>query len=205
MMKVLHDPLNAAIELREQLASETRRLLFFLGAGTSMAAGLPGILALTEQVSERLAEPQKSGFARICAEIPNDPNVETVLDRIRILRDLIGENNNKEYDGFKRDDAQKLDAAICQAISELVRKPAPKGLASHQTFAQWLRALHSRRDWPVEIFTTNYDLLIEMAMEELGVPFFDGFVGAVESFFAPESVEAAGTKRDEMVCPPRAW
>jgi len=44
-----------------------------------------------------------------------------------------------------------------------------------------------------------------MAMEELGVPFFDGFVGAVESFFAPESVEAAGTKRDEMVCPPRAW
>lgn len=116
-MKVLHDPLKAAIELREQLASETRRLLFFLGAGTSMAAGLPGILALTKQVSERLIEPQKSGFARLCGEIPNDPNVEMVLDRIRTLRDLIGENKNKEYDGFNRDDAQKLDAAICQAIS----------------------------------------------------------------------------------------
>jgi hypothetical protein len=204
-MTTSHDPLSAAVELREQLGSESRRLLFFFGAGTSMSVGLPGIVDLTNQVLEHLKEPQKSQFAALHKELPKDSHVETLLDKIRTIRDLIGENKIKEYDGLNRELAEKLDLAICQAISEIVRKPAANGLIPHQTYAQWIRALHSRRDCPIEIFTTNYDLFFELAMEGLGVPFFDGFVGSVEAFFAPESVDAMGTKRDEIVYPPRAW
>jgi hypothetical protein len=41
------DSLSVALEIREQLASDSRRPYFFFGAGTSMAAGLPGIVRLT--------------------------------------------------------------------------------------------------------------------------------------------------------------
>jgi hypothetical protein len=204
-MKTSHDLLSTAIEIREQLASESRRLLFFFGAGTSMAVGLPGVIALTKQIAEALQEPQKEQFGKLQKELPKNANVETILDRLRTLRQLIGDDHAKKYDGLKRADAEKLDAAICQAISEAVRKPAPKGMVPHQTFSQWLRALHSRREWPVEIFTTNYDLFFEQTMEHFGVPYFDGFVGSVEAFFAPESVEADGAKYDEIAYPPRAW
>jgi hypothetical protein len=204
-MKSSHNPLSAALEIREQLASDSRQLCFLFGAGTSMAVGLPGIVALTQDVVGRLPQAQKTHFARVCAELPTNSTIETVLDRIRTLRDLIGESANKEYDGLKRNDVATLDSAICKAISEIVRTPPSRGLLPHKTFAQWIRALHSRRDWPVEVFTTNYDLFIELAMEGLGVPFFDGFVGSVEAFFAPESVEATAAKWDQAVYPPRAW
>ncbi len=36
---------------------------------------------------------------------------------------------------------------------------------------------------PIEIFTTNYDLLIEQALEDIEVPYFDGFVGSRRAFF----------------------
>lgn len=204
-MKVSHDPLNAALEIREQLASETRRLLFFFGAGTSMSIGLPGIVKLTADVAAKLKASQKDHFTALMQELPANPNIETVLDRIRTYRELIGDNKNKSYDGLNGDDAKNLDLAICKNISEIVRSPTPHGLGPYSVFTQWIRALHSRRDRPVEIFTTNYDLCIERAMEDLGVPFFDGFIGSVSAFFAPEAVEAEGTKQDDFVYPPRAW
>jgi hypothetical protein len=40
----------------------------------------------------------------------------------------------------------------------------------------------------VEIFTTNYDLLLEQALEEQRVPYFDGFVGSDSAFLDLESM-----------------
>jgi hypothetical protein len=40
-----------------------------------------------------------------------------------------------------------------------------------------------------EIFTSNYDLIIEKSLEEIQLPYFDGFVGSYEPFFLQESVE----------------
>jgi hypothetical protein len=52
------------------------------------------------------------------------------------------------------------------------------------------------RGEPIEIFTTNYDLLVEQALEEVGVPYCDGFVGAREPFFDVRAIE-------DDVLPPR--
>jgi hypothetical protein len=40
------------------------------------------------------------------------------------------------------------------------------------------------------VFTVNYDLLIETALEKLGVAYFDGFVGALHARFRTDLVEA---------------
>lgn len=203
---VTHDPLRAALEIREQLATEKRRLAFFLGAGTSIAVGMPGIDELTKQVSARLKEPFKTQFENAKKELPKNSNVETVLNRIRIYRELIGDSEENEYAGLKGSTtARELDSAVCQAICEIVSGDPPKGLKPHSIFAQWLRTLYSIRDLPVEIFTTNYDILLERALEDSGVPFFDGFIGSVAPFFLPESVDAEERKTNEFAYPPRTW
>jgi len=57
------------------------------------------------------------------------------------------------------------------------------------------------RNNPVEIFTTNYDVLIETALEAERVPAFDGFVGCNRPFFChdaltrPESAPGAAWTR----------
>lgn len=205
-MVATHDVFRAADELREQLASNERRLGFFFGAGTSMSVGLPGIQQLTEKVANQLEGKRQEQFAAISADLPNGANVEQILDRVRLYREVIGEQAEREFCKIRGPvEARELDAAICQAISETVRRREVMPAEPHLIFAQWLRALHSRRDWPVEVFTSNYDVVFEEALEATAVPFFDGFVGAVNPFFAPECIESEGTKSDAHVYPCRAW
>lgn len=171
-----------------------------------MAVGLPGIQGLTDNVDKKLQGEQKTHYSNVRAELPEGSNVEDVLDRIRIYRELIGKDETKEYVGIKGPTAaQVLDSLVCRAICETVSQGTSKGLKPHLILAQWLRALHTSRERPVEIFTANYDVLFEQAMESAGVPFFDGFVGAVAPFFVPESVEADETKASASTYPPKDW
>ena len=87
-----YDPLSIAYEIREQLVSEKRRIAFFFGAGTSMAVGIPGIKELTKQVSERIDSPFKESLDRIKSELPEDADIESILNRIRIYRELMGDS-----------------------------------------------------------------------------------------------------------------
>lgn len=66
-------------------------------------------------------------------------------------------------------------------------KDLPDGDNSYRRLARWVSSID--RVVPVEIFTTNYDLLLEQALEEQNVPFFDGFSGSRYPFFDIHSVE----------------
>lgn len=56
----------------------------------------------------------------------------------------------------------------------------------------WIAHARKRANYryPIELFTVNYDLLLETALEERGVPYFDGFVGNLRARFRAELVEA---------------
>ncbi len=171
-----------------------------------MAVGIPGIVELTSKVETKIKGASKGAYAAIKADWPSEPNVEQILDRLRLYRELIGHSDEKEFLGIKgKDKARELDQAICSAISGIVQEPPKNDAQPHKTFAQWIHALHARRDYPLELFTTNYDLLFERGLEESSVPFFDGFVGSVEPFFTPECVESEETKQELAIYPPRSW
>jgi SIR2-like domain len=197
------DPGSAATELREQLASPRRRLGLFLGAGTSMALGFPGVQQLTEDVRAALGEGERTHYEYFLEQ--GARNVEDVLSQVRLCRELIGESSMQPIDGLDGAGAAELDRAICEAIHQRVSGKPPKGDGPARVLAHWLAQTHRQRDYPVEVFTTNYDLVLERAMEAAGVPFFDGFVGSVEPFFAPESVDPVGRAELQEVSPPRAW
>ena len=57
----------------------------------------------------------------------------------------------------------------------------------HVDFANWI--LNASRSHAIEIFTTNYDYLLEIGFEKVNLPYFDGFIGSYEPFFDSNAVE----------------
>src|SRR5947209_8003016 len=109
------DPMREATELRNQLSSDKRRLAFFFGAGISQAVGVPGLLSLTSLVKDDLDENLRGHYERLLAHEVNG-TLETVLNRVRLCREMLGNDTSGEVDGLSTGDAASLDRAICRAI-----------------------------------------------------------------------------------------
>jgi hypothetical protein len=201
----MHHPKNAVDQLKSQLSSDKRKLSFLFGAGTSMAVGLPGIIDLSNKILTKLDAPQKAAFEEIIKECKSG-SIEEVLNLLRLLRDLIGESETKSYSKIGgKTFGQNLDIGICKAISEFVNKSAATTIDPHLRLINWLFRYQSGRVHPVEIFTTNYDLLFEEAFEERKLPYFDGFVGTINPFIVPECIEAENNKQDAHAYVPTSW
>lgn len=177
----------------KKLFSYAKNIGFFFGAGSSCAFGLPDILRLTENVGMRLDGDLKSHYEDLKQSLSNlhtdsDINVENVLNYVRQIREITGEKEDREYDGINGKLAQKLDEQICKEIFNVIQEEERAAdIKELRNFFAWLDI--SNRNNTKEIFTTNYDLLLEKAMEYNQIPYFDGFVGSYEPFFWPESIE----------------
>ena len=197
----MHDPRACVKQLRQVLAADKLSVGFFLGAGcpcsirVPAATGngdrplVPAIAGLTEIVSNRLsASPELSApFGALSQTFEkdkhDDPNVEDMLSRIRILRVAAGTESARGLSGH---DLQTLDQAICRIISNTADRPLPRPSTPYHALG---RLASGYRTPPLEIFTTNYDLLAEQALESLRIPFFDGFVGSSRPFFDQRAIE----------------
>jgi len=198
-MALTFEPVREAEELREQLGSDKRRLLLFFGAGTSQSVGIDSVLVLTKNVRPELNAAQQSNYDRILALQPKS-HIEHVLNNIRLCRELIGASTTTSVGGFTGIEAAEMDRAICRAIYKRVKIEPPKGYSFHASFAAWLNSI--QRAKPVEIFSTNYDLLIERGLEIAGVPYFDGFIGSVKPYFSDAASELDDEAHSRI---PKSW
>jgi hypothetical protein len=89
---------------------------------------------------------------------------------------------------------QSLGLAINKALVRACDLPSPKltiedPLQWHRDF--FVRLIRSRRgEMPrVKVFTTNYDLVIESALDQAGIRFNDGFTGTLTRTFEPASFD----------------
>lgn len=199
-MNQLHDPLRQATYLRQSLATDKMRIGLFLGAGCpvsikvedngSIVPLIPDISGLTQAICDKIKVCSGFGdyFSTVLShfeidEKPN-PNVEDILSHIRSLSQVAG---NDTVRGLKSNELKILDQKICQEILDLTNKNLPNSITPYHKVASWIRAIP--RSFAIQIFTTNYDLLMEQALEEFKVPFFDGFSGSFHPFFDPSSME----------------
>jgi hypothetical protein len=194
--------LNIVTEVRElktQL-SYSKNIGFFMGAGTSCSLGLPNIAQLTTQIAETLTGTSLTLFKTIKDDLQStsaDRNVtiEDILNQIRRIREITGERRESNFIGIDGLSAKNLDISICRIIYNLLsQREARAVLETPKKFLAWLSM--QNRDYSKEIFTTNYDLIIEKSMEAIRTPYFDGFVGSYEPFFWQESVEKFCKKND---------
>lgn len=191
-----HDQLRHLRSLRLLLSQDKSPLGFFLAAGCPLSvqvagkplspdmAGLSRII-----VDEHAGEPADSSFNRLVVELgkvkKNVSNIEDVLTFIRSMKEVAG--GGASVRGFSEAELTTLENGICDTVIREVNKDLPTDDNSYRRLAKWVSAID--RKVPVEIFTTNYDLLMEQALEEQFVPFFDGFSGSRYPFFDIHSAQ----------------
>ena len=186
------DVLREIRELKNHL-SYSKNIGFFFGAGTSCALGIPDIMQLTREVEATLKDGNAKTFVIIKDDLKTlirgrDVNIEDILNQLRSIRELTKESETKTYQGVCGKAAAMVDGEICKAIYQLItEKELSASLTSTNRFFAWYNLLN--RDFTKEVFTTNYDLVIEKALEASEIPYFDGFVGSFEPFFWQESVD----------------
>lgn len=182
--------------LRQVLSQSRSNIGFLLGAGCPAAIkdkdGMPLIPAvdnLTTLVCDEVPAILKPVMTLIqeplAAKLGRSANIEELLTRLRTLMEVFTEDTKP-----KASEIQALESYMCSRIAETVSVPLPpEGGSPFHALAHWIRQVE--RPNPVELFTTNYDLLIEQALEETYTPFFDGFVGSTNAFFDIDIVEAS--------------
>ncbi len=199
----VHDPKNVIENLRNHLAAHDRPLAFLFGAGTSSAVNIapaappgekrgyeplvPSIEPLTKRCKaamENLGKAFSNAWELLESEC-RKVNVENILSRLHSKIDAIG---REKLLGLTKEELERMERTIRKTIAGAVmlkEETIPNQLP-HDDFAEWVK--RSGRTVPLEIFTTNYDVLLERSLERAHVPFFDGFVGGYEPFFYGDSL-----------------
>lgn len=177
-------------DLRTMVAQGRKRIGFLIGAGA--AAGMPSpdghgplipaVVGLTSLVVDNLKADYGTVLGAIQSRNPLG-NIETILSRVRSLADVIGDG---EIDGLDGEGYAQLGRRICHEIGVAVNVALPKGDNPYRHLVNWI--VGADREHPVELFTTNYDLLFEEAFEDVRAAYFDGFTGGREPFFDPVTV-----------------
>lgn len=205
----LHDPVRQVSFVQQALSQNRKPIGFFLGAGCPLSVRvttsdseathslplIPDVAGLTEVIASQLAGKEcketKSSPSPwdIIVQIAKDDgmggsNIELLLSKIRTLRSVAGSGSVR---GLKAEQLEALDRDICSVISKEVDKALPTEDTPYHDLAVWARSIS--RDHPIHVFTTNYDLLMEQAMEESAAPYFDGFIGTRKAFFDLGAVE----------------
>jgi hypothetical protein len=203
----LHDAAQQARNLRQVLQDDKQRIGCFLGAGcplgvydvtgTKSIVLIPAVAELTKRVADGLSQADgkpgastkfRANWDSLCAECkPPDGLDPTVEDLLTELRTLSNRRGNAAVLGMSKKELIDLDEKVCELVATEMRRPLPDHRNSYNRFASWIGGV--QRASPAEIFTPNYDLLFEQALEQHPLPHFDGFVGSREPWFDLASIE----------------
>ena len=188
----MNDPYRQIEILQQALASDKSRIAFLLGAGCPVSIRIPddkpliqNIAGLTKTICDTLSD-KNIGKIVDRSQLPDDKEVtiEDILSHVRLLIEVVGKG---QIDDFTKKNLEDIEKGICDEISKAVRKELPNNDTPYHQLASWIRGIP--RNNPVEIFTPNYDLLIESALESKNIPYFDGFIGSRNAFFDLHSIE----------------
>ncbi len=190
-----HDPIRHLKYLRQSLSQDNEAIGFFISAGCPLSVEMPtemewplipDVENLTIYLNTQLEgnAKYKSLLSEIDKAEKNSKNIEDILS---FLRSLLLVSKGSKVRGLSETDLLDLEKEICGIIGKKLDVKLPNQETPYHRLCNWIRSID--RKIAVEIFTTNYDLLMEQSLEDLEVPYFDGFVGARRPFFDLRAVE----------------
>lgn len=191
-------------ELEQELKEGTRNLLdkigsageefcVLLGAGASKAAGLPTMKELAVILEQKINNNNTvSKFLKKIIEIlksesPNGITVEQILEMIYHLHFLKEKRDEKIT--FKLGDLNNITAPILEDAINLIKTTIwdkcysieSTQIENHVSFLNCFVGISGRLR-KLEIYTTNWDFIIEMACDYAKYKCIDGFVGCFNAF-----------------------
>lgn len=193
---ISHDPSEYIRGLQQLLVSDKKKVAFLFGAGTSLAKKnnvspvIPAIGKMTKEIEEKLIK--DADFKKAIEEIKEEISIEkytieTLLSNLEQKKQIICKGT---LNGLNAEGLERLIKTVKDHIRKIVSIHNEKlNLADiiHSDFAEWIGKFD--RIYPIEIFTTNYDYLFELGLENNNIPYYDGFSGSYKPFFNAESVE----------------
>lgn len=202
-----HDPIRQSKYLRQTLSQDKKPVGFFLSAGCPLAVSMPDdkwplipdVAGLTKHIKDEIdkettilegeARNSATAYTELINEVvktgKTEPNIEDILSFLRGMIQIA--KGATDIRGFAEPELERLEKLICEKIAQKLDINLPDNKTPYHKLAKWVNNIE--RDTPIEIFTTNYDLLLEEAFEALKVPYFDGFVGTRFPFFDLRAVE----------------
>lgn len=181
-MNHYHDPIKHLKFLRQSLSQDKKPMGIFIAAGCPLAVPMPegewplipDVKGLTKSIHTELNSKfgdKLNSYDRLLIELKKAgkdvENVEDILSFVRGLKDVSAGN---EVRGFSASDLDALEIDICKVIVSKLNVALPDHQSPYHKLASWV---FLDREKPIEIFTTNYDLLIEQAFEDFSIPYFD--------------------------------
>jgi hypothetical protein len=165
---------------------------FFLGAGTSKVSGYPIGKDLTKLVIEKLGQQEKGMVEKLLKDKNITYDFKEGIPDIEILADMM----LKERTTIQSDDLLKIETLIKKNIIEVFAEIKNPILTSHIKFLSLIKKLCQNRAVSIWLFTTNYDLLLELAAMEVKVPIYNGFEGIFARYFDVDKIDLVhGTKK----------
>ncbi len=211
---ISHDPSEYIRGIQQILISDKKRIGFLFGAGSSLAQNknktsltVPAIGKMTTEIVMKVGQLEfkyQIALDEIKLELgEKNFNIETILSNLELKSSFIGAGT---LNSLQKSDFENLIIEIKKNVREMVsvHKVSYSKIATreilynlvakeivcdlvHSDFSNWIG--QAERKYPIEIFTTNYDFLFELGLENKEVPYYDGFCGSLRPFFNPESVE----------------
>ena len=189
-----HDPIRHLKYLRQSLSQDNEAIGFFISAGCPLSVKMPDdewplipdVKNLTIHINDQFKEDGKYQLLlSILKEA--DKDTENIEDILSFLRSLLLVSKGGSVRGLMEQDLMDLERKICSVIVSKLDVSLPNKDTPYHLLCKWMGSID--RKVPVELFTTNYDLLMEQALEDAELPYFDGFVGSRRSFFDLKAVE----------------
>lgn len=193
-MDNFHDPIRHLKYLRQSLSQNNESIGFFISAGCPLSVAMPegewplipDVKNLSIYINEQLKDNKK--YTVLLSELKKaEKNILNIEDVLSFLRSLLAVSKGGDVRGLCEKDLLDLERAICKEIVKKLDVNLRGQETPYHRLCNWIRSID--RKVAVELFTTNYDLLMEQALENLEVPYFDGFVGSRRSFFDLMAVE----------------
>lgn len=194
---IYHDPLEYVRNLQQLLVSDKKRIGFLFGAGTSLVKNVdtnepyvPAIQKMTTDIVEGIVEEAwKKAIEEIKSEIESENKtftIETLLSKLELKKQVVGNGKINDLDKNGFDEVIKeIKKQIHAKVSVQDKIDCAKLI--HTIFAEWIQK--ADRKTAVEVFTTNYDYLFEIAFEYNNLSYYDGFTGSYKPFFDGQSVD----------------
>lgn len=205
LLKKIQDSFNKVLD--------GKHLSFLLGSGCSSyyseeeEIGIPTMAPLAKHFYEKIltAEDKDSLKNKINLDITSEvfeKNLETFLGSLHSLVFFYETTGQAERDEFKK--AKELitkarNFLLEQCLNETNRN-AEKDIELvnlYKTFYRKLLYRNANLPKP-SIFTTNYDLYSEIALDSLGIHYVNGFSGGIKKYFNPTIFNYALAERMDL-------
>jgi hypothetical protein len=153
---------------------------FLLGAGCSVCAGKPLIEELSLRVISKLDARVKALFDNLEGSPGRKATVEDLLNQLFQLKRVLSSRKIKTEGDWDLDlIEQSIEAILAGVVKEI--DGTWNSSPTHERFFRRLASHTSRK--LCDIFTLNYDIVIEASLEVLQIPYLDGFRGAENAYF----------------------